>query len=64
MTKIKLISIHRFCAEYSIGKTTAYDLLRRKELLGYKVGGRTLICLESIERWAATLPRFQSQAPS
>lgn len=60
----RFISIKGFCETYGVGRTRTYDLLSAGELVAVKNGPRTLIDVESAERWAASLPRFQSVAAS
>ena len=56
------ISIKGFCDAYGVGRTRTYDLLAACKLQAVKNGQRTMIDMESAERWLASLPRFQSSA--
>ena len=56
----RFISIKGFCDAYGVGRTRTYDLLAAGKLKAVKNGQRTMIDIESAERWAASLPRFQS----
>lgn len=58
----KCISIAEFCDRYGVGKTLAYQLLRKGDIKALKIGSRTLITCESaedfffrsiVQRWGA-----------
>lgn len=55
--------IDEFCSSHGISKTTAYDLLSSGALTAVKVGRRSLLTAESVERWRASLPAFESGTP-
>lgn len=55
-------SIPDFCRVHYLHRATTYSLLRDNKLEAVKVGRKTLIVGASVERWRATLPRFQSSA--
>lgn len=55
-----LISISKFCTEYSVGRTRAFALLAEKKLVARRFGARTLIEQESARAWAASLPKWES----
>lgn len=48
-----LIPISKFCELTSLGRTTAFKLLRDGALSKVKVGGRTLIPLDSVNELIA-----------
>ena len=52
------LSLHQFCADYSIGLTRTYDLIRRGELPAFKVGRHTVIRRVDAEAWLAALPAY------
>jgi hypothetical protein len=60
----KLIPIREFGDTYGPRRTATYDLIKEGKLEAVKIGSRTLIDVESAERWAASLPRFQSALAS
>jgi excisionase family DNA binding protein len=39
-----------------VGKTTLFDLLKKKRLRAVRLGSRTMIPVSELERFAATLP--------
>lgn len=59
----ELWPIPDFCRAHGISKTTAYDLLSSGALTAVKVGRRSLLTAESVERWRAALPAFESGTP-
>lgn len=54
----RLLTLHDLAARYRIPHSTAYELMNKRMLDAVKLGGRTLILTESVERLLAGLPRF------
>jgi len=54
----RLLTLRDLADHYRIPRSTAYELMGRKALDAVKLGGRTLILTESVERLLASLPRF------
>ena len=52
----RFLTVNEFCTEYRTGKTFCYELFKTGDLTAVKRGRSTLICAESAERWAASLP--------
>ena len=50
------------CRYGKFGKTKAYELIARERIRAYKMGGKTLIDLDSIDEYHASLPRVESRA--
>jgi len=50
------------CRYGKFGKTKAYALIARQRIRAYKMGGKTLIDLDSIDEYHASLPRVESRA--
>jgi len=44
------------------GKTKSYELIAQQRIRAYKMGGKTLIDLDSIDDYHASLPRVKSRA--
>jgi excisionase family DNA binding protein len=44
------------------GKTKAYELIAQERIRAYKMGGKTLIDLDSIDEYHASLPLVESRA--
>lgn len=55
----ELWPIPEFCRAFGVSKTTAYDLLSKGTLTALRVGRRSLLTAESVERWRASLRRWQ-----
>lgn len=47
----KAISIQEFCDAYGVGRTFAYKLIGEKKLQIAKAGRRSLVLVESAEKW-------------
>jgi hypothetical protein len=58
----RLLTIKEFCSAYGTGRTRTYSMIGAGLVEAVKHGPNTLICAESAERWAASLPRFKSTA--
>ncbi len=54
--------IRATCARYGWGKTTTYDLLRKKKIRAKKLGAKTLIDFASVDEYLASLPEFGEEA--
>lgn len=52
----QLIRIRRVCEDFGVGRTRCYQLIGAGTIRAVKAGARTLICVESAMRWAASLP--------
>lgn len=52
-----LLGVLPTCRRLGISRTTVYDLMGRGLLDARKIGGRTVITMDSIEALAASLPR-------
>ena len=48
-------SVEEFARRYGLGRTKAFDLIRRRELQAVKVGRRTLVPIVAAEAWFASL---------
>jgi excisionase family DNA binding protein len=47
---------------WKIRKTKAYELTAQERIRACKMGGKTLIDLDSIDEYHASLPRVESRA--
>src|SRR5215831_8032317 len=52
----RVLTIDQFCDRYSIGRSTAYHLIRTGKLLARKLGRRTILLPPDVDAWAASLP--------
>lgn len=53
----ELWSVDDFCAAFGVGKTRAFEMLKRGDLEGVLVGQSRRITRRSIEAWLGRLPR-------
>ena len=54
------ISISQFCDRYDVGRSFTYNLIKSGEIEARKAGRRTLITVESGDRWFAGLKRLDT----
>lgn len=52
----KAYTINEFCQLFSIGRTKAYDEIKKGKLSVRKVGSRTLITADAARKWMDSLP--------
>jgi excisionase family DNA binding protein len=50
------------CRYGKFGKTKAYELIAEERIRAYKMGGKTMIDLDSVDEYHASLPRVESRA--
>jgi excisionase family DNA binding protein len=50
------------CRYGKFGKTKAYELIAHERIRAYKMGGKTLIDLDSVDEYYASLPRIETRA--
>jgi excisionase family DNA binding protein len=55
-------TIRDFCVWASVGRTLAYELIKRGQLRAIKVGGKTLIPKSDARAWLASLPTIMPRA--
>ena len=58
----RLVAFKDGCRYGKFGKTKAYELIAQERIRAYKMGGKTLIDLDSIDEYHASLPRLESRA--
>ena len=58
----RLVEFKDGCRYGKFGKTKAYELIAQERIRAYKMGGKTLIDLDSIDEYHASLPRVESRA--
>jgi excisionase family DNA binding protein len=56
----RLVELKDGCRYGKFGKTKAYELIAQERIRAYKMGGKTLIDLDSIDEYHASLPRVES----
>jgi hypothetical protein len=52
----RAMSLAQFCERYGLGRTKAYEELKRGRLRGRKIGRRTIITEDDAEDWLRHLP--------
>lgn len=57
MTK-ELLTIGDFCEATSLGRTHVYELLKRGEVKAIKIGRRTFIRREDVQKWISSLTSY------
>jgi len=58
----RLVEFKQGCRYGKFGKTKAYELIAQQRIRAYKMGGKTMIDLDSVDEFHASLPRVESRA--
>ncbi|WP_247808083.1 MULTISPECIES: hypothetical protein [unclassified Bradyrhizobium] len=58
----RLVEFKDGCRYGKLGKTEAYELIAHERIRAYKMGGKTLIDLDSVDDYHASLPRVETRA--
>ena len=58
----RLVAFKDGCRYGKFGKTKAYELIAQERIRAYKMGGKTLIDLDSVDEYHGSLPRVESRA--
>ena len=58
----RLVEFKDGCRYGKFGKTKAYELIAQEQIKAYKLGGKTMIDLDSVDEFHASLPRVESRA--
>jgi excisionase family DNA binding protein len=58
----RLVEFKDGCRYGKFGKTKAYELIAHERIRAYKMGGKTLIDLDSVDEYHASLPRVETIA--
>lgn len=58
----RLAEFKEGCRYGKFGRSKAYELIAQERIRAYKMGGKTLIDLDSIDEYHASLPRVGSRA--
>ena len=58
----RLVEFKDGCRYGKFGKTKAYELIAEERIRAYKMGGKTMIDLDSVDEYHASLPRVVSRA--
>ena len=57
--KLNLIPLKKALVKGGFGKTKAYELIDQEKIAAYKMDGKTMIDVDSIDAYHLTLPRIQ-----
>src|SRR5580704_17036567 len=58
----RLVEFKDRCRYGKFGKTKAYELIAHERIRAYKMGGKTMIDLDSVDEYHASLPRVETRA--
>jgi hypothetical protein len=58
----RLVEFKDGCRYGKFGKTKAYELITHERIRAYKMGGKTMIDLDSVDEYHASLPRVEARA--
>jgi excisionase family DNA binding protein len=58
----RLVEFKDGCRYGKFGKTKAYELIAHEKIRAYKMGGKTMIDLDSVDEYHASLPRVETRA--
>ena len=58
----RLVEFKDGCRYGKFGKTKAYELIAQERIKAYKWGGKTMIDLDSVDQFHASLPKVESRA--
>jgi len=57
----RLAEFKEGCRYGKFGKTKAYELIARESIRAYKMGGKTMIDLDSVDEYHASLPKVETR---
>ena len=57
----RLVGFKDGCRYGKFGKTKAYELIALERIKAYKMGGKTMIDLNSVDEYHASLPRVETR---
>ncbi|MDF0515751.1 hypothetical protein P0R31_00655 [Bradyrhizobium yuanmingense] len=58
----RLVEFKDGCRYGKFGGTKAYELIAHDRIRAYKMGGKTMIDLDSVDEYHASLPRVETRA--
>ena len=58
----RLVEFKDGCRYGKFGKTKAYELIAQERIRAYKMGGKTMIDLDSVDEYHASLARVETRA--
>lgn len=57
----RLVEFKDGCRYGKFGKTKAYELIAHERIRAYKMGGKTMIDLDSVDEYHDSLPRIETR---
>jgi excisionase family DNA binding protein len=57
LNRHRAYTITDFCRSFGLSRSKVHRLIQMGELAAFKVGRRTLIHADTVEKWLAALPR-------
>ena len=58
----RLVEFKDGCRYGKFGRTKAYELIAHERIKAYKMGGKTMIDLDSVDEYHTSLPRVETKA--
>jgi excisionase family DNA binding protein len=58
----RLVEFKDGCRYGKFGRTKAYELIAHERIRAYKMGGKTMIDLDSVDEYHTSLPRVETKA--
>ena len=58
----RLVEFKDGCRYGKFGRTKAYELIAHEKIRAYKMGGKTMIDLDSVDEYHTSLPRVETRA--
>jgi len=58
----RLVEFKDGCRYGKFGRTKAYELIAHERIRAYKMGGKTMIDLDSVDEYHTSLPRVETRA--
>ena len=58
----RLVEFKDGCRYGKFGRTKAYELIADERIRAYKIGGKTMIDLDSVDEYHSSLPRVETKA--
>src|SRR5260370_34668110 len=57
----RLVEVQDGCRYGKFGKNKAYELINHERIKAYKMGGKTMIDLDNVDEYHASVPRVQNR---
>jgi len=60
--RCRLVEVKDGCRYGKFGRTKAYELIAHERIRAYKMEGKTMIDLDSVDEYHTSLPRVETKA--